>query len=97
MPVLIAVWPSIIKGIRESGKFTQTSLGKILGVTSQTISNWEHRRAYPDTYIGGVLLLMSRVDAAELPSIATQVIKYGRTAHTHGRAAYLIESICKRL
>ena len=33
--------------IREDADFTQKSLGELLGVTDQTVSNWEANRTYP--------------------------------------------------
>lgn len=36
-----------IKALRESFNYTQVGLGRILGVTKQTVSNWENDNILP--------------------------------------------------
>lgn len=39
---------NIVKELRCSRKLTQKDLANIIGVSQQTISMWESRKAYPD-------------------------------------------------
>lgn len=40
-------WPSLIKRLRKSRKWSQTNLSEILGVDPTTISRWERGRDTP--------------------------------------------------
>lgn len=39
---------SVIRDLRYDNKITQKELAKIIGVSQQTISMWEAKKAYPD-------------------------------------------------
>lgn len=57
-----------LAGLREEAKLTQEELGNILGVTDQTVSNWEKNRSIPKLTVRQVVELL-----AALPCTLTEL------------------------
>ncbi len=78
--------PAMVKRIRVRGKLTQTGLAKILHVTSQTVSNWESKRAKPDVYNGAILLRLDRLSRTSNFAEHLADLALGQTWWRHGRS-----------
>ena len=57
-----------LAGLREEARLSQKDLGDILGVTDQTVSNWEKNRSIPRLTVRQVVELL-----AALPCTLTEL------------------------
>ena len=75
---------SKIKQARMEAKFTQEQIAEKLGVSRQTISNWENEKSYPD--IASVLKL------SDLYNVSLDYLLKGEDAMGNSYVNYLDES-----
>lgn len=76
---------SKLKNARNSKRLTQEQVAEVLGVSRQTISNWENNKSYPD--------IISVIKMSDIYSVSLDhLLKEGKSMNRHTYQEFLEES-----